>query len=58
MPTLTGSSPANPNALTEALENAAKEVGRQLQADRQYPDLSSQLRVSSQSKSFSSIISN
>jgi len=50
MPILTGTSSANPNALTKGLENAAKEVSRQLQADRQYPDLSSQLRVASQSK--------
>ncbi len=35
----------------EALENAAKEVDRQLAADRQFPELSEQINAS-QSKNF------
>lgn len=36
----------------EALENAAKEVDRQLAADRQFPELSEQISASQQSKFF------
>lgn len=36
----------------EALENAAKEVDRQLAADRQFPELSELINASQQSKSF------
>jgi hypothetical protein len=50
MPAPVGPNSISPNLPTEALENAAKEVDRQLQADRQYPELASQLRISSLSK--------
>lgn len=36
----------------EALENAAKEVDRQLAADRQFPELSELINASQQSKFF------
>ena len=36
----------------EALENAAKEVDRQLVADRQFPELSELINASQQSKFF------
>lgn len=45
------SSPVTP----EALENAAKEVDRQLAADRQFPELSEQINAS-QSKHFLSFV--
>ena len=45
------SSPVTP----EALENAAKEVDRQLAADRQFPELSEQINAS-QSKYFLSFV--
>lgn len=47
MPAVLGSSSISPTIAVESLENAAKEVDRQLQADRQYPDLAEQLRISS-----------
>ncbi|XP_031566645.1 nuclear pore complex protein Nup155-like [Actinia tenebrosa] len=47
MPAVSGNSSISPSIAVESLENAAKEVDRQLQADRQYPDLAEQLRISS-----------
>ena len=47
MPAVLGSNSISPGVAAESLENAAKEVDRQLQADRQYPDLAEQLRISS-----------
>lgn len=47
MPAVLGSSSISPSMAVESLENAAKEVDRQLQADRQYPELAEQLRISS-----------
>lgn len=52
MPAVLGSSSISPTIAVESLENAAKEVDRQLQADRQYPDLAEQLRISSGGRKF------
>lgn len=46
MPVAVGTSALNSLVTPEALENAAKEVDRQLAADRQYPELAEQINAS------------
>lgn len=50
MPVAIGASSSTVVVTAEALEDAAKEVDRQLNADRQYPEIADQLRVTSHSK--------
>lgn len=46
MPVAIGKSSLNSLVTPEALENAAKEVDRQMNGDRQYPELAEQINVS------------
>ena len=46
MPVAIGTSSLNSLVTPEALENAAKEVDRQITGDRQYPELAEQINVS------------
>ena len=46
MPIAVGTSSLNSLVTPEGLENAAKEVDRQLTADRQYPELAEQINAS------------
>ena len=46
MPVAVGTSALSSLVTPEGLENAAREVDRQLQADRQYPELAEQINAS------------
>ena len=46
MPVAVGTSSLSSLVTPEALENAAKEVDRQLTADREYPELAEQINAS------------
>ena len=50
MPVAVRPNSSNVVVTSEALESAAKEIDRQLSNDRQFPDLSEQLRVGSHGK--------
>ena len=56
MPVAVGTSSLGVTVTAEALEGAAKEVDRQLNADRQYPEIAQQLGVASHSKSVVSCV--
>lgn len=55
MPVAVGTSALNSLVTPEALENAAKEVDRQLAADRQYPELAEQINASQAGATFSGV---
>ncbi|XP_074610935.1 nuclear pore complex protein Nup155-like [Acropora palmata] len=55
MPVAIGTSSLNSLVTPEALENAAKEVDRQITGDRQYPELAEQINVSQGGISFSGV---
>ncbi|KAM7443523.1 hypothetical protein ABFA07_007737 [Porites harrisoni] len=55
MPVAVGTSALSSLVTPEGLENAAREVDRQLQADRQYPELAEQINASQAFTTFSGI---